>query len=243
MAKLVFKECRDKIKEYEILGDIVTIGRGRFNAITLSDDKLSREHCVVERQGKKFIIRDLKSLNGTFVNDKMITAEGVKLSSGDMVRIGDTVFIFQKEHGETSMGLTRVVESTEKELKKGKGYNTMLAEIVRDVKRHDLKVVEKEGKEKKAKRGFFQNAISKLGWGPDTNRLAKEAAGKKVETFDRHDIIKVDSPKPDERVIRLRKRLPRIDSGSIVIYGAIDYLVLSVRDLESGITEYRIKEC
>ncbi|GEM_PF-5602731 len=242
MAKLVFKESKDKIKEYEIIGDVVTMGRGRFNTITLSDEKLSKEHCVIERQGKKFFMRDLKSLNGTFVNDKRVT-EDVKLSPGDIVRIGDTVFIFQKVHGETSLGLTRAIESTEKEIEKGKGYNTMLAEIVKDVKTHDLKMVESEGGASKARRGFFQNALSKLGWGPDTNMLAKEAIGKRVETFTKHDIIGVDSPKIDEKLIRLRKRLPKIDSGSIVVHGAMDYLVLSVRNLEGGITEYRIKGC
>lgn len=242
MAKLVFKESKDKIKEYEIIGDVVTIGRGRFNTITLSDEKISKEHCVIERQDKKFFIRDLKSLNGTFVNDKRVT-EDVKLSPGDIIFIGDTMLIFQKAHGETSLGITRAIESTEKEIEKGKGYNTMLAEIVKDVKTHDLKMVEKESEKGKAGRGFFQNALSKFGWGPDTNNLVREAIGEKIETFANHDIIAVDSPKFDEKAIRLRKKLPKIDSGSIVVHGAMDYLVLSVKDLEGGITEYRIKRC
>ncbi len=65
------------------------IGRGRTNRVILRDEKISAHHAQVDCREDKYIIRDLGSTNGTFVNGKAITVASLK--AGDEVRIGQTV--------------------------------------------------------------------------------------------------------------------------------------------------------
>jgi len=48
--------------------DQVSIGRESASSISLSHNSVSRRHCLIERKGSEFVIRDLASFNGTFVN-------------------------------------------------------------------------------------------------------------------------------------------------------------------------------
>lgn len=70
-----------------------TIGRSTTADWQLSDDKISRQHAEIKQEGKQFIIRDLNSTHGIFVNDKQI--ETRELVPGDTIRLGDTTLIFE----------------------------------------------------------------------------------------------------------------------------------------------------
>jgi transcriptional regulator with PAS, ATPase and Fis domain len=74
------------------LGSRLRFGRiaGADGDVALDDPKLSRHHATVTRIGLIVEIRDQGSRNGTFVNGTRIEAS--KLRSGDIVRIGDTLF-------------------------------------------------------------------------------------------------------------------------------------------------------
>ncbi|MGA3040626.1 MAG: FHA domain-containing protein, partial [Bryobacteraceae bacterium] len=76
----------DQGVSYPIASDSFTIGRSPRNLLPLVDMSASREHCVIQRQGDAFVIRDLGSLHGTLVNDERIT-ESV-LVDGDSIKIG-----------------------------------------------------------------------------------------------------------------------------------------------------------
>jgi pSer/pThr/pTyr-binding forkhead associated (FHA) protein len=65
------------------------VGRSADNPIHIDDPKASRRHAVIERQAQAYLIRDLDSSNGTFVNDQRIT-QAVLLRVGDEIRIGNT---------------------------------------------------------------------------------------------------------------------------------------------------------
>ncbi len=65
------------------------IGRGRTNRIVLLDDKVSARHAQIESRAQDYILRDLNSTNGTFVNGLAITETPLKL--GDEIRIGQSV--------------------------------------------------------------------------------------------------------------------------------------------------------
>ena len=57
------------------LGDhdgAVTIGRESGNFVKLDDHEVSRRHAEIRRVGQTFIVGDLKSSNGTFLNDRQI---------------------------------------------------------------------------------------------------------------------------------------------------------------------------
>ncbi len=71
---------------------VTTIGRSIDHDVILIDRKVSNCHAEIHRQGPVFVIRDLGSTNGTFVNGIQI-AEAV-LSLGDEVTLGSTLLVF-----------------------------------------------------------------------------------------------------------------------------------------------------
>jgi predicted RNA-binding Zn-ribbon protein involved in translation (DUF1610 family) len=68
-------------------GERTTIGRSPDNDVFLDDVTVSRKHAVLAQNGNEFLIEDLGSLNGTFVNRRRIEAP-TRLESGDEVQIG-----------------------------------------------------------------------------------------------------------------------------------------------------------
>jgi Nif-specific regulatory protein len=70
----------------------VVIGRETSATLCVADASVSRRHSQIEREAEHFVIEDLDSLNGTFVND--VPVKRRKLQHGDRVRIGDSQFIF-----------------------------------------------------------------------------------------------------------------------------------------------------
>lgn len=72
----------------------VTIGRAAGNDVCLPGDRLvSQTHAVVELYGASFVVRDLGSSNGTFVNGERLVAERA-LRPGDRIELGRTVAVF-----------------------------------------------------------------------------------------------------------------------------------------------------
>ena len=69
-------------------GEPITIGRHSENKLTLVDHMASRFHCVIERRGGQYVIRDLGASNGTRVNGKLVKATA--LAPGDVVTVGQT---------------------------------------------------------------------------------------------------------------------------------------------------------
>ncbi len=70
----------------------VSIGREAGNVVKLDDHEVSRRHAEIRRVGDTFIIGDLRSSNGTFLNDAKV--ERAELGSGDQIRIGRSVLLF-----------------------------------------------------------------------------------------------------------------------------------------------------
>lgn len=72
--------------------DRLEFGRDAANDVVLDAPIVSRFHATLERIGQRFRVRDLKSANGTFVNDRRLEGEAW-LKPGDTVRIGPYRFI------------------------------------------------------------------------------------------------------------------------------------------------------
>jgi Nif-specific regulatory protein len=70
----------------------VVIGRETTATLCIADASVSRRHSQIEQEEEHFVIEDLESLNGTFIND--VPVKRRKLQHGDRVRIGDSQFIF-----------------------------------------------------------------------------------------------------------------------------------------------------
>ena len=70
----------------------VVIGRETAATLCVADASISRRHSQIEKENDQFVILDLDSLNGTFINDVPVKRRVLK--HGDRVRIGDSQFLF-----------------------------------------------------------------------------------------------------------------------------------------------------
>ena len=70
----------------------VVIGRETTATLCIADASVSRRHSQINKENSQFVIEDLESLNGTFIND--VPVKRRKLQHGDRLRIGDSQFIF-----------------------------------------------------------------------------------------------------------------------------------------------------
>ena len=76
--------------------DGLTIGRVPDNKLVLTDAKASSHHAEIRPSENGYIITDLGSTNGTFVNEQQLAArEPRQLNASDTIRIGDTRMTYQ----------------------------------------------------------------------------------------------------------------------------------------------------
>src|SRR4051812_46425219 len=71
------------------LRPINSLGRHPNNTIQLLDKIVSKEHCILEQRDGQFILRDLGSLNGTYINGERVRGEQL-LRHGDEITLGST---------------------------------------------------------------------------------------------------------------------------------------------------------
>jgi len=79
-------------KQYHLGTKKMLIGRTGQSGILIDDSSVSREHALIERKDGRFILEDLKSTNGTFINGELVDVR--VLNHGDKIRIGNTVLQF-----------------------------------------------------------------------------------------------------------------------------------------------------
>ena len=90
MLRIVASD-QGRIGEERPIGDTtVTIGRGADAAIVLRDNSVSRRHASIDAEGAGFVVRDLGSANGTWVDEERI--EKAVLDPGQRFRVGNTIF-------------------------------------------------------------------------------------------------------------------------------------------------------
>lgn len=85
-AKVTILEGENAGKSFAAV-DNLSFGRADSNAIVLKEAKVSRQHAIIKQKGAEFIIIDLNSSNGVFVNGHR--AKEHVLSDGDEIEIGD----------------------------------------------------------------------------------------------------------------------------------------------------------
>lgn len=84
-----FKQRTFKINE------MLLIGRASTNDIAIDDTFVSYEHACIAKDHEQYLITDLNSTNGTFLNGKRLLEEKM-LTSGDLIKIGPAVFKFER---------------------------------------------------------------------------------------------------------------------------------------------------
>ncbi len=79
-----------------IMKEIMIAGRSQQTEIQLDSKKCSRTHALIRLEGNALTLIDLRSKNGTFVNDIQLSPNtGQHLRAGDKVRFGDQKFILE----------------------------------------------------------------------------------------------------------------------------------------------------
>lgn len=97
MAELILKHNDQREPERINLERLkTTIGRSTRSDICIPDPFASRVHVEVRKEGDNYVLQDLGSANGTRYNGQPVK-EIVKLSSGDQIQIGETVFNFLEQ--------------------------------------------------------------------------------------------------------------------------------------------------
>lgn len=84
--------------------DSVRVGRSRECDIVLEDKGISRQHAQIESVDGQWVIRDLQSANGVFVNGKRV--QEIALSSGDTVKLGGCSITFTLPEKEKNLDHT-----------------------------------------------------------------------------------------------------------------------------------------
>jgi signal transduction histidine kinase len=92
LPSLFVIQGRDQGSRFRLDESLVSIGRGTANTVQLHDTEVSREHVELIRCGEKFVLKDLGSSNGTFVNGHQIREH--ELASGDQVQLGRTLLLY-----------------------------------------------------------------------------------------------------------------------------------------------------
>jgi pSer/pThr/pTyr-binding forkhead associated (FHA) protein len=95
-ALLVVRRGPNSGSRFLLDSDVTTAGRHPESDIFLDDVTVSRRHAEFRRTGGSFAVRDVGSLNGTYVNRERI--ESATLTGGDEVQIGKYRLVFFASH-------------------------------------------------------------------------------------------------------------------------------------------------
>ena len=127
----------------------INVGRSSRADIQIDQDSVSRHHAKIDHTSGLFVLTDLGSTNGTYVNDSLIDEHSLR--DGDFIKIGRTIFKFlsgsnieNAYHEEiyrltTTDGLTQIynkryfLEVLDRELSRAKRYHRPLSLLLADI--------------------------------------------------------------------------------------------------------------
>ena len=90
LLTLQFKDLA--LKEFELSGQSMTMGREPDNDIIVENLLVSGYHARIDPAGREYVLTDLQSKNGTFVNGERVTS--TKLKDGDQILVGKHTIVF-----------------------------------------------------------------------------------------------------------------------------------------------------
>lgn len=97
MAKLVLKFGDKTLKEVTLVRGVVTIGRAPSSLIRIDNPAVSGSHAKVYWEADRFVVEDLKSSNGTYLNGRAVNK--AQLTDGDTIQIGKHIVEFCEQVG------------------------------------------------------------------------------------------------------------------------------------------------
>src|ERR1043165_5081270 len=94
LPKLIVKQGGSS-RDFPLTKETISIGRTPENDIELKDSLISRKHTSIVKKGDRYVVYDLGSSNGTFVNHERV--EMKPLDNGDVIRVGDSEITYVEE--------------------------------------------------------------------------------------------------------------------------------------------------
>jgi pSer/pThr/pTyr-binding forkhead associated (FHA) protein len=99
MSTLTLKNKDQLLGDYQLQnGFSMTIGRAKKNDVVIQDPAVSGHHAKIDPVGDRFVLIDLQSKNGTFVNENLVISHWLK--HGDIITLGNHHLIFNQYGGE-----------------------------------------------------------------------------------------------------------------------------------------------
>ena len=111
-VKLIVVVGKAKGRAIPLPSTVVTIGRGQDCHLRPHCRLVSKLHCAIARWAGKVVVRDLKSCNGTFVNEQRVHGE-IQVKDGDMLRIGTLRFTLQIQASSEEVPTLQVVRPSD----------------------------------------------------------------------------------------------------------------------------------
>jgi pSer/pThr/pTyr-binding forkhead associated (FHA) protein len=197
MPKISLKFKGSVLADYHLPGGCsLKIGRKKDNDVVIENLAVSGHHAKIDSVGDGFVFIDLKSKNGSFVNEELVISHW--LNDGDTINIGKHALIFsyfdsevRPEEAQSEMDKTMVMDTNE--------YRSLIEKS--DPKPEDvaepIAAVSKETKKKRV-RGYItylvggegtlslKNKLTKIGKDPSSDIVVKGwAIGKTAATISR----------------------------------------------------------
>jgi pSer/pThr/pTyr-binding forkhead associated (FHA) protein len=86
------REDGSRAERWELGATPLLVGRSGRAQVAIDDEGLSRQHFVIVRDGEDYVIKDLNSRNGTWLEGRRVAAQ--KLHNNDRIVAGRTEFVF-----------------------------------------------------------------------------------------------------------------------------------------------------
>jgi pSer/pThr/pTyr-binding forkhead associated (FHA) protein len=109
MASLIVQKGSYPAK-YELVGDVVMIGRAPSNDIVIDNPVVSAQHAMLLKVGDTYWLKDLNSTNGTHINGLLFTYG--ELKDGDTIRFASVIAIFRSRKRWSTCAIRRFWSSS-----------------------------------------------------------------------------------------------------------------------------------
>ena len=203
MTALIIDQGPDKGQALDLVSDYTTIGCRKNNDIFIDDKSISGLHCLIRKEGTNCYLKDLGSKQGTSLNQETIDNE-VPLKPGDKITLGEVILVFQCDEKEEATSTEIPVKEPASEQRTGKGYGTVLGETLKSIREEDLDKAFQKAQESSE---ILKDGIQRFGWDQTQAYKVTGDETKKDETFSSKEILSVEKPKENERVISLKHRI------------------------------------
>lgn len=139
MTKLYIIKGSQGDRSFDLKSTSTLVGRTSDNDIQIKNNSVSRKHMKISKKGDKFLIEDLKSQNGTWVNgEKIKPGDQYEVDEGIPIFIGNVLTSLGKEYSDDGMTIRYQIDLLEKT---GEYGQNLLYKDSRITKRRDLETI------------------------------------------------------------------------------------------------------